>query len=84
MCWRGGKRLLAFRLQSGKTPPFAAVVENRQQLRLGMLSDDGMAYLAGLHAGEPIFIRWGDHAHCQAVLPNPLPAEDELPTLSCH
>lgn len=80
----GGKRLLAFRLQSGKTPPFAAVVENRQQLRLGMLSDDGMAYLAGLHAGEPIFIRWGDHAHCQAVLPNPLPAEDELPTLSCH
>ncbi|ATL98234.1 PapC/FimD family outer membrane usher protein [Aeromonas sp. CA23] len=79
----GSKRLLRFQLDSGKVLPFAAEVNNQKQQRLGMLGDDGVAYLAGLHAGDLITASWGENNHCQTALPSPLPSDEEIVTLRC-
>jgi outer membrane usher protein PapC len=79
----GSKRMLELVKPDGRPVPFAAEVFNDKEQQLGMVGDDGMAYLAGLHEGHAIEARWGDGQHCRFYLPSPLPAMDAMPRLTC-
>lgn len=80
----GSKRMIEIVKSDGKPVPFAAEVFNDKEQQLGMVGDDGMAYLAGLHEGYAIEVRWGDSQHCRFYLPSPLPAMDGTARLICQ
>ncbi|MGL6611245.1 FimD/PapC C-terminal domain-containing protein [Aeromonas hydrophila] len=54
----GSKRMLELVKGDGKHLPFAAEVFNDKGQQLGMVGDEGMAYLAGLHEGSAVEARW--------------------------
>lgn len=77
----GEQRMVEIQLADGKPAPFAADVKNSKGQLLGMLADDGMAYLSGLHSQEGLLVDWGEHS-CHARLPA-LSAGDAILHLSC-
>lgn len=80
----GGKRMLELVKGDGKHVPFAAEVFNDKGQQLGMVGDDGMAYLAGLHEGSAVEARWGSDQHCRFYVPSPLPAMEAMAKLTCQ
>lgn len=80
----GSKRMLEIARADGNAAPFAAEVFNDKGQQLGMVGDDGMAYLAGLHEGEAVEVRWGNDQHCRFFIPSPLPAMDVMARLTCQ
>ncbi len=79
----GAKRMVEIRTTNNKPLPFAAEVRNAKQQQIGMLADDGIGYLAGLHDGEELTVSWGEQ-QCQTRLPARLPAESVLVSLVCQ
>ena len=79
----GGKRMIELIKSDGEPVPFAAEVFNKKQQQLGMVGEDGMAYLAGLHGGDIVEARWGREQHCHIQLPSPLPEVDTMAKLTC-
>lgn len=66
-----GENVMAIlRMSDGAFPPFGAEVRNERQKQLGLVSDDGNAWLAGVKPGESLNIVWDGAARCQAELPN--------------
>lgn len=80
----GSKRMLSLIRPNGKSVPFAAEVFNHKGQQLGMVGSDGMAYLAGLKAGEYVEVHWGKDQRCNVLLPSPLPSIDDIARLNCH
>ncbi|EHO2962590.1 fimbrial biogenesis outer membrane usher protein [Salmonella enterica subsp. enterica serovar Corvallis] len=65
----GEKMMAVFRLADGDFPPFGAEVKNERQQQLGLVADDGNAWLAGVKAGETLKVFWDGAAQCEASLP---------------
>ncbi|MGN7510478.1 fimbria/pilus outer membrane usher protein [Aeromonas salmonicida] len=80
----GNKRMLELVKPDGKSIPFAAEAFNDKGQQLGIVGDDGMVYLSGLHAGLAVEVRWGDAKHCRFYLPSTLPTADAIARLTCH
>ncbi|MEZ6994220.1 MULTISPECIES: fimbria/pilus outer membrane usher protein [unclassified Aeromonas] len=80
----GSKRMLVLVKGDGKHLPFAAEVFNDKGQQLGMVGDEGMAYLAGLHEGSAVEARWGSDQHCRFYIPSPLPAMEAMARLTCQ
>lgn len=79
----GSKRMVVFTGRHGTPLPFAAEVFNDKEQPIGMVGDEGMAYLAGLKDNGTLSVRWDNGKQCRATLPSPLPAPDETATLPC-
>ncbi|UNU27983.1 fimbria/pilus outer membrane usher protein [Aeromonas hydrophila] len=79
----GAKRMVELMQKNGRPLPFAAEVFNVKKQQLGMVADEGMGYLAGLHAGETIKVNWGEQ-QCETTLPKTLPKDSEVMRLTCH
>ncbi|WP_410967544.1 FimD/PapC C-terminal domain-containing protein, partial [Salmonella sp. SAL4456] len=62
----GEKMMAVFRLADGDFPPFGAEVKNERQQQLGLVADDGNAWLAGVKAGETLKVFWDGAAQCEA------------------
>ncbi|EAA6710949.1 fimbrial outer membrane usher protein StdB [Salmonella enterica subsp. enterica serovar Arechavaleta] len=60
------------RLADGKAPPFGAqVVSSRSGRTLGMVGDDGLAYLTGISSEDrqAIAVSWNGNIQCRLTLP---------------
>nr|WP_158118603.1 fimbria/pilus outer membrane usher protein [Vibrio cidicii] len=79
----GSKRMVELVKADGKAIPFATEVFNEKGQPLGMVGEDGMAYLAGLHEGGIIEARLGNNKQCHIQLPAPLPSAETLAKLAC-
>lgn len=54
-----GKRLFAIlRLADGSQPPFGASVTSEKGRELGMVADEGLAWLSGVTPGETLSVNW--------------------------
>ncbi|MFQ2311821.1 fimbria/pilus outer membrane usher protein [Aeromonas dhakensis] len=80
----GSKRMVVLQHQDGSGLPFAAEVFNEKNVPLGMVGDEGMAYLAGLQENSKLIVSLGNNRQCQATVPSPLPAPEQISTLVCH
>lgn len=80
----GSKRMVVLTHPDGAPLPFAAEVLNEKQQPIGMIGDDGMAYLAGLNERGTVSVRWDEDTQCHATLPSPLPAPDDTVLLTCR
>ncbi|HEA3131734.1 TPA: outer membrane usher protein [Aeromonas hydrophila] len=65
----GEKAMASIKLVDGKVPPFGATVLNSKKREVGMMGDDGYAYLSGLKAGETLTVQWAGREACNIILP---------------
>lgn len=80
---KGEKALAVIALPNGKHPPFGASVMNLQGRELAIVSDGGLAYLAGVSAGESLSVSWNGAKQCQITLPEKAHVAGSL-LLPCH
>lgn len=74
-----GTRLFAvLRMADGKHPPFGASVTNEKGRELGMVSDEGLAWLTGVTPGEDLNVNWDAKAQCQVNIPQKITPEQQL------
>lgn len=66
----GEKMMAIFRMANGDFPPFGSEVKNARQRQLGLIADDGNAWLAGVKTGEKLQVIWDGAARCEATLPD--------------
>ncbi|WP_086107417.1 outer membrane usher protein [Xenorhabdus vietnamensis] len=71
----GIKAMTIIRLPDGSFPPFGASVVNASQREIGIVSDDGYAYLSGMKQGEKIQVHWDGSAQCEITVPDNIAAE---------
>ncbi|WP_258086484.1 outer membrane usher protein [Xenorhabdus bovienii] len=65
----GFKAMTVIRLPDGSFPPFGASVMNTAQREIGIVSDDGYAYLSGMNVGEKLQVHWNGGAQCEITVP---------------
>lgn len=73
---QGAKRMIQIQLPNNNNPPFAATVRNKHQRELGIVGEEGIAYLAGLNEGETLSVEWNGETQCHMTVPSL--ANDEI------
>ncbi|WP_232370175.1 outer membrane usher protein [Xenorhabdus lircayensis] len=76
----GLKAMTIIRLPDGSFPPFGASVVNAAQREIGIVSDDGYAYLSGMNKGEKLKVHWDGRAQCEITVPDEI-AEESFTSL---
>lgn len=79
----GAKRMVIIKKPDGHPLPLATEIKNAKQQQIGILADEGVGYLSGLHDGDVVTAFWGDQ-RCKVTLPPVLPDSDDIMMLSCH
>ncbi|WP_337137119.1 outer membrane usher protein [Morganella morganii] len=69
----GQKAMAVLSLTDGHVPPFGAVVQNRDHIQTGMVSEDGMVWLSGINPEETMQVSWGGETQCEIHFPAVIP-----------
>ncbi|EOT8214847.1 fimbria/pilus outer membrane usher protein [Escherichia albertii] len=82
---RAGKEInVIIRDQAGNTPPLGAVIRHKDnQTEVGMVSEEGHAWISGINAGQQLIVLWGNNM-CQITLPEVLENISQRLLLPCH
>lgn len=82
---RAGKEVnVLIRDNAGNVPPLGAVVRHEEtNTDVGMVSEEGHAWLSGVAAGQHFIVQWGDR-RCQITLPDNLDNITQRLLLPCH
>ncbi|NDJ55798.1 fimbria/pilus outer membrane usher protein [Enterobacteriaceae bacterium 4M9] len=67
---KGAKLIGIFALENGKKPPFGATVHNSKNREVGIISDDGMAWISGINPGDKLSVNWGGKTQCTTSVPH--------------
>lgn len=74
----GAKRIVTLLQQDDSPVPFGATVSNQKSQIIGMVSDEGIAYLSGLKSQDTLLVQWGDDRQCSFKVPDDLLNEDDI------
>lgn len=66
---QGEKILGTIHLANNSYPPFGASVKNENNVEVGIVSDNGFIYLAGINPSDVLEVTWGDKSSCHIQLP---------------
>lgn len=82
----GQKAMAVIRLADGSYPPFGASVRNAEKQEVGLVNDEGQAYLSGLKPGARLSVSWNGAAQCAVTLPASLAGVSQNGNLllPCH
>lgn len=83
---RSGKDLsVVIRTADGSSPPLGAVVHLADKnIDVGMVSEEGHAWLSGVKSGQQFSVQWGKNQHCLIDLPDDLETVPQQLILPCH
>ncbi|EFB9766420.1 PapC/FimD family outer membrane usher protein, partial [Escherichia coli] len=74
-----GSRLFAFlRLADSSVPPFGASVINEKGRELGMVADQGLAWLSGVSPGDTLRVDWNGKTQCVVNIPDEIKNQQQL------
>lgn len=73
----GKKMMVVIRQEDGSYPPFGAQIRNDRGQNVGIMNDNGQAYISGIRANEVMSVQWGGDEQCQLHFPTQL---EELTT----
>ncbi|EAN1870802.1 outer membrane usher protein [Salmonella enterica] len=68
----GGKAMVVIRQPDGASPPFGAQVKDLRGREVGVVNDDGSAWLSGLQPNGRLQVFWNGGAQCELHLPQQL------------
>ncbi len=77
----GMKAMAVIRLADGSFPPFGASVSNAQNQEVGIVNDDGQAWLSGLKPGAALKVSWDGDVQCEVTLPENLAVQTQTGNL---
>ncbi|MFW0880078.1 outer membrane usher protein [Cronobacter dublinensis] len=82
----GLKAMAIIRLADGTFPPFGASVRNNENQEVGIVNDEGQAWLSGLKPGHKLQVNWNGATQCAVTLPENLKGTSENGNLllPCH
>ncbi|EKA6275307.1 fimbria/pilus outer membrane usher protein [Salmonella enterica] len=66
---RGNRLFAIFRLKDGSFPPFGASVRNEKGRELGIIAENGLAWLGGVESGKTLSVVWGGKEQCRSDIP---------------
>ena len=66
---QGEKVLGTIHLANNSYPPFGASVKNENNVEVGIVSDNGFIYLAGINPSDVLEVTWGNNSSCHIQLP---------------
>ncbi len=73
------------RLENGSYPPLGATIHQvNNNANVGMVSEDGHAWLGGVNSGQQFAVQWGEQQTCNITLPELLDIATEQLLLPCH
>ncbi|WP_075182341.1 fimbria/pilus outer membrane usher protein [Pantoea sp. 1.19] len=75
---QGVRLFVVLRTADNGHPPFGASVVNAKGHELGMVSDEGLAWLSGVTPGETLGVRWEGQERCRVTIPAALQPEQQL------
>ncbi|TDN49461.1 outer membrane usher protein PapC [Buttiauxella sp. JUb87] len=75
---KGTKLFAVMKLKDGTVPPFGASVTNEKGTEVGMISDDGLAWLSGVAPDEQLKVSWNGKMQCSVILPTGMKPEQQL------
>ncbi|HEK3218849.1 TPA: fimbria/pilus outer membrane usher protein [Proteus mirabilis] len=75
---KGEKAFAIIRLADNSYPPFGSIISNAKGRELGIISDDGFAWLTGINPNEEINVSWGAEQRCVAKLPNKIEPSNKI------
>ncbi|VTP73008.1 fimbrial outer membrane usher protein [Proteus vulgaris] len=75
---RGNKGFVIIRLKQGNFPPFGASIQNEQGRELGIVGDNGLAYIAGFTVEETLHVKWNGTQQCQIEIPQSIQLNQDL------
>lgn len=83
---RSGKDLsVVIHSADGSVPPLGATVRAQDNnIDVGMVSDDGHAWLSSVKGGQTFNVQWGKAQRCTITLPDNLDAVTQQLILPCH
>ncbi|MTC61461.1 outer membrane usher protein [Providencia rustigianii] len=79
----GLKMMTALRLPDGSYPPFGAQITNIKGQNMGLVSDNGNAYISGIEPNSVMNILWGDDEHCDITFPSKIDNESSFLLMQC-
>lgn len=65
----GEKAMVVIRLVDGSAVPFGATVKNPKSQDVGIVGDEGSAYLSGINPGGEMSVHWNGRAQCSLEMP---------------
>ncbi|MOA54107.1 Outer membrane usher protein PapC precursor [compost metagenome] len=68
----GQKAMAVISLEDSSHPPFGASVRNAENQEVGLVNDDGQAYLSGLKPGAKLNVSWNGTTQCAVTVPEKL------------
>ncbi len=80
---KGARLFVVLRMADNSFPPFGAAVLNEKGRELGMLSDEGLAWLSGVNPGETLNVSWDGKEQCRSNIPSVITPDQQL-LLPCH
>ncbi|MDM3869180.1 outer membrane usher protein [Proteus faecis] len=79
----GQKMMLTIQLKDGSNPPFGAEISNSKGINVGIMNDNGQAYISGIVEGEKMSIQWDGDVQCQFIIPNNLALLEKNRLIQC-
>lgn len=68
----GQKAMAIISLKDGSHPPFGASVRNAENQEVGLINDEGQAYLSGLKPDAKLNVNWNGSTQCAVTVPEKL------------
>ncbi|MGM0938291.1 MAG: fimbria/pilus outer membrane usher protein [Pseudomonadota bacterium] len=75
---KGDKAFAIIRLKDNTYPPFGSVISNMKGRELGIISDNGFAWLTGISPNEEINVSWGAKQKCVTKIPNHIEPRNKM------
>lgn len=80
---KGNRVFAVLRLADNSHPPFGASVTNAKGRELGMIGDNGLAWLSGIKPGETVKVGWNGREQCTTKIPDNIESHQQL-LLPCN
>lgn len=81
---QGEKTFARLKLTDGSFPPFGASVRNKNNIELGIVGEQGIAWIVGVVPTEFLDIYWANKLQCRTQVPEVIRTQDIYPTLTCR
>lgn len=75
---KGARLFVVLKMADNSHPPFGSSVIDASGKELGMVGDEGLAWLSGINPGETLNVRWNGKNQCLVDIPKKLVPDQQL------
>ncbi|WP_432807508.1 fimbria/pilus outer membrane usher protein [Proteus hauseri] len=80
---KGYKLFATVKMVDGKHPPFGASIRNKDNVELGIVGDEGVAWVVGVAENDELGVFWGNEKRCTISLPETIDPKTQMLLMPC-